>query len=247
EAETWLHLSEAILDRLGPGHDRIRSWALNNFAGVLLMHGQLARAERTIREAVALKERTLGKDHPDVAISLGTLSATLEEEGKPEEALAVADRVLEILGTNGDPESDAYAGAHSVRGEALVALGRGAEAEAAFSIALQIYRAHPASSARAMTFPLQGIGNARLLRGSPATAIPVLEEALRIREELAPNQYLLAETRFSLARALWDSGRDRRRGLNLAREAQKTFGANTFPRREQAVARWLAEHTPDVL
>ncbi len=247
EAETWLHLSESILDRLGPGHDRIRSWALNNFAGVLLMHGQLERAESTARQAVALKERTLGKDHPDLAISLDGLSNVLEEEGKAQEALDAADRVVEILSVNGDPESDSYARAQDVRGEALLALGRGREAEAAFSIALRIYRGQRQPGERAVSFPLQGIGNARLIQGSAATAVPVLEEALRLREAESPNQYLIAETRFSLARALWESGRDRKRSLNLAHEAQKTFGAHTFPRREQAVTRWIAEHTPDLL
>jgi len=38
-----------------------------------------------------------------------------------------------------------------------------------------------------------------------------------------------------------------KRSLNLAHEAQRTFGGHTFPRREQAVTRWIAEHTPDLL
>ena len=247
EAETWLHLSESILDGLGPGHDRIRSWALNNFAGVLLMHGKLDRAESTARQAVALKEKTLGKDHPDLAISLDGLSNVLEEEGKAQEALAAADRAVEILSLNGDPESDSYARAQNVRGDALAALGKGREAEAAFSIALRIYRGQRDSGQQAVSFPLQGIGNARLIQGSASAAVPVLEEALRLRQEESPNQYLVAETRFSLARALWESGRDRKRSLNLAHEAQRTFGGHTFPRREQAVTRWIAERTPDLL
>jgi tetratricopeptide (TPR) repeat protein len=247
EAEMWMHLSEAILDRLGPGHERIRSWALTNFGGVLLMNGDLERAERLLRQAVALKERVLGKDHPDVAISLGSLSSILEEAGRPREALEVIDRALDIYGKNGDPDSDSFARAQVTRGEALVPLGRGSEAEESFSVALRFFRTHPESSDRMISFALQGIGNARLLQGAPATAIPVLEEALRTREAQWPNGYVIAETQFSLARALWDSGRDRRRSMNLAQEARKTFGSHRFPRREQAVVQWLAEHKQEVL
>jgi tetratricopeptide (TPR) repeat protein len=245
EAETWLRLSESILDRLGPGHDRIRAWALNNIASVMLVTGQLERSETLGRQAIALKESALGKDHPDVALSLGGLSSALEEQGRPQEALQTADRALQILALHGDPESDSYGREQTRRGEALVALGRGSEAEAAFSIALKVYRTHEEDME--VSFALHGLGNARLLQGSPASAVTVLEKALRIRERHWHDDYFVAEARFSLARALWETRRDRKRSLNLAREARKTLRAQPFPRREQAVVRWLAEHKPDLL
>jgi tetratricopeptide (TPR) repeat protein len=247
EAEMWMHLSEAILDRIGPGHERIRSWVLNNFGAVLLMHGDLERAERLARESVALKEKVLGNDHPDVALSVGTLSSILEEMGRAAEALVAADRALAILAKNGDPDSDSFARAQTTRGEALVALHRGAEAEAAFSIALRIYREHREDSAPLSSFPLHGLGAARLAQGAPDKAIPVLEEALRIREAHWPNEVIVGEAQFSLARALWEGDRDRKRSLDLAQQARKAFGSHRFPRREKAVIHWLAEHKPDVL
>jgi serine/threonine protein kinase len=246
EAETWMQLSESILDRLGPGYDRVRAWALNNFASVLQANGNHARAEATMRQAVALKEKVLGMDHPDVAISVHALANILDEVGRYQEALETVDRAIQILSTNGDPDSDLYAFAQNTRGEVLAALGRGSDAEAAQSLALRIFRTYPDPWER-VSFPLQGIGHARLVRGSPATAIPVLEEALRIRERERANEYLIAETRFSLARALWESGRDRKRGMSLAQQARKTFGSHVFPRREQAVVRWLAARKPDIL
>jgi eukaryotic-like serine/threonine-protein kinase len=246
EAEMWFHLSESILDRLGPGHERTRAWALNNFGGVMLMTGKLERAEQLARQALALKEQVLGKDHPDVAITLGSLSSILEEDGRPVEALAAADRLIEILAKNGDPESDTFAGANNSRGEALLALGKGREAEAAFEIALRIYERRAEAELMA-SFPLQGIGNARLLQGQPGAAIAPLEEALRIREARSPIKVVVAETRFSLGRALWESGRDRKRGINLAQEARKALGSHAFPRRERKVVDWLAEHQQEAL
>jgi tetratricopeptide (TPR) repeat protein/tRNA A-37 threonylcarbamoyl transferase component Bud32 len=244
EARMWWNLAESLLRRLGPGHDRVRAWALTNLGSVLLMNGDLETAERLLREAVVLKEAALGDAHPDLAISLATLSSILEEAGRPEEALRIADQAIAICNSNGDPDSDFYAMLQSVRGEALVALGRGAEAEAAFSISLRIARAYPKEMERLLSGPLQGLGNARLLQGSAASAVPVLEEALRIREGHSPNDNILAETQFSLARALWDAGGDRKRSLRLARQALKTFGSHQFPRRERAIVQWLADRDP---
>jgi serine/threonine-protein kinase len=242
EAKMWSDLAESLLRRLGAGHERVRAWALTNLGGVLLMNGDLERAETLVREAIRLKEEVLGKAHPDVAISLATLSSIVEEEGRAEEALVISDRVIEICSSNGDPESDFYAMAQTVRGEALVALGRGPEAEVAFSVGLRIARSYPAGMEMLQSFPLLGLGNARLAQGSPAAAVPVLEEALRIREAHTPNNNLVAETQFSLARALWDSGGDRKRSSRLARAALRVFGTHKFPRRECAVIVWLSEH-----
>jgi tetratricopeptide (TPR) repeat protein len=241
EAEMWFRLSESMIDRLGPGHERIRAWALNNLAGVLNLTGELDRATRLARQAVALKEQVLGRDHPDVAISLNALSSILEENGEAVEALECADRAIAILKKNGDPESEIIGSAQKLRGDSLVALGRGTEAEAAFEAALPIYRRYAGRSNRTVSYPLQGIGDAKLLQGKATEAIPILEETLRIREAHEPFVYAVAQTRFSLAQAMWDSGADRKRALRLAHAAEKTFTMR-FPRRERAIVQWLAEH-----
>ena len=247
QAEMWMRLSKAILDRLGPGHERVRAWAANNFAGALWMTGDFERALGFARQAIALKEQVMGKHHPDVALSWGTLSSILQEQGHPLGALEGTDRALDILGRNGDPESDQFAAEQTTRGEALVDLGRGSEAEAAFTIALRIYERHGDDADRMRSFALQGIGNARLIQGPPDAAIPPLEEALRIREAREPVKILIAETRFSLARALWESGRDRKRAVRLGLQARTVLSTHRFPRRERAVVQWLADHKPNVL
>jgi tetratricopeptide (TPR) repeat protein len=232
------------------GHDRIRSWVRHNFACVLHVNGELDRAEGLLREAIALKQTALGRDHPDVAISLSSLSGVLEDRGHPQEALEVADRAIKIHEANGDPDSDMYALAQCKKGEALVALHRGSEAEEAFSKALRLLRAYGEPSGLELSFYLQGIGSAKLEQQAPGSAIPFLEDALRIRERSGPSwiyEYGVAESRFALARALWDSGRDRKRSISLAQEARRGFGSHKFPRREEAIVRWLAEHKPDLL
>src|SRR5262249_29261295 len=155
---------------------------------------------RLARQAVAFKEKALGPDHPDVAISLGNLASTLEEAERDAEALEYIDRAIAITTRNGDPESHILGRTYIVRGEALVALGRGIEAEASYVTASRILRDYGDASGDSVSGPLQGIGAARLAQGVPDAAVPVLEKALQIRETREPNKLIIAETRFSLAR-----------------------------------------------
>jgi tetratricopeptide (TPR) repeat protein/tRNA A-37 threonylcarbamoyl transferase component Bud32 len=242
EAEIWLQLSESILDRLGPGYERLHAWALNNFGGTLQVAGDQEGALRFARKALALKEQVLENTHPDVAITLGNLANALEENGNAPEALEMAEQAINILTHSGDPESDVLSDVYVNRGQALVDLGRTLEAEASFSAALQRYRRAREPSDRGIAMALQGIGDARVVRGTPEAALPSLEEALRIRLAREPIRVLTGETQFSLARALWESGGDRRRALGLAASARTIFRSNAFARRERSADEWLSTH-----
>ena len=127
----------------------------------------------------------------------------------------------------------------------MIDLGRGAEAEDCFSTARRIYERHFGPSQHYIAFPLQGLGEARVVQGQPADAIPFLRTALRIQlapETREPIPLNIAETQMWLARALWESGRDRPRALKLAAEAKKLLANHKSPRRERAVIAWLTEH-----
>jgi tetratricopeptide (TPR) repeat protein len=242
DAEMWLRFTESILDRLGPGFERTRAWAWHDFAEVLIHRGDLQRAENFAWQAVALKEQVLGKEHPDVAISLGLLSDVFDEEGKAAEGLDVANRSLDILAKHGDSDSDIFAANEHAKASSLLALGRGVDAQAAFEDVLRITRRDFGPDSRKAAFALQGIGAARLLQGDPRGAISLLEDAMRIREAREPFSVLVAETRFTLARALWEGHGDRKRAVRLAQAAKDALSSFAFPRREHAVIQWLAEH-----
>ena len=103
ECDLWLREANAILDRLGPGHERTRAWALNNEAAVLAEAGDLERARQTYERAIALKEQSAGPTHPDVAMSLIGLGDVLKDLGNLEAALAAEDRALAIWNETGAP------------------------------------------------------------------------------------------------------------------------------------------------
>ena len=50
------------------------------------MYGQYAQAEPLLTRALAIKEKLLGLDHPDMALSVGNLAQLRVVQGQPEKA-----------------------------------------------------------------------------------------------------------------------------------------------------------------
>ena len=139
-----------------------------------------------------------------------------------------------IYAKSGDPDSDAQARTQRKRGEALVALGRGSEAGASFEIALRIWRTDSARSwplARHRQCPTETQCGGRRCDPGPGGCFALVRPTRRTSTVVST----WPETRFALARALWDSGRDRKRSMNLAHQARKSFRAHRFPRLSVAV------------
>jgi serine/threonine protein kinase len=239
DAELWMQWAEAILDRIGPGTERTRSWVKNNYGAILDRMGDFARAVSFVEEAVALKEKALGKEHPDVALSLANLAYMQNELGRPAEALPTARRALGILVSSGDPDSEQFANAYNSLGEALILLGRFADAERPFAESARITRRVLGARHFETAYPLFGLGEAKLGAGDPSRAVPLLEEALSIREESETDPVKVAETRFALARALWESGGNRHRAIALATSADTVFTTQGRVEKARSVKAWL--------
>jgi tetratricopeptide (TPR) repeat protein len=125
-------------------------------------------------------------------------------------------------------------------GEDLMALGRWAEALEQDERALAIVERALGADSLAVASVLGGIGRAELGGGAPERAIPRLERALSIRTTRPGQPRDLAETRFALARALRDAGRDRDRARSLATQAREGLVHSvTAKERVAAVDAWL--------
>ena len=155
----------------------------------------------------------------------------------------MADRAIEILSKNGDPDSDIWVRRKTRRGNAFIALGRGIEAEASSSAELRIYQRLFAAVRKAMAFPFRAWVRPGFSRGHRSPRSHSWRE-LCVSRCTAPNRlrFNIAETRYWLARALWD----KRTGSTASREArdrgEERSCAHEMPRRERAVVEWLAEH-----
>jgi tetratricopeptide (TPR) repeat protein len=239
EADRWAAAADAVLRRLG-GHDRERGWLLNNIAVVAGLRGRQAESLRFSEEALALKQKAWGPDHPDVGMSEGNVAIALEDLGRDQEALAHVDRSIEILGQGLGAEHPELATQLMNRGEILNALGRYREARRSFESARIIWERELGLEHRNLAYALTGIGESYLDERDPVPALAPLERAWKIREAKETDPVRRGATRFALARALWDSERDPARAEQLARGARDAYAKGNDKAKVSDVDAWLA-------
>ena len=69
----------------------------NNLAVLLRATSRLAEAEPLYRRALAIREKSLGPEHPDVAVGLNNLAVLLRATNRLAEAAPLYRQVLQIL------------------------------------------------------------------------------------------------------------------------------------------------------
>jgi serine/threonine protein kinase len=244
EGQHWAKLADAILQRLG-GHDLMQAWLVNDLGGLLGLMGKKQEMLTAEKDALRLKEKALGSNHPDVGFSEGNIAYSLFELGKSQEALQHIDRAVEIVRKGLGTSHPDYAIVLSNRGEILNALGRFEEARQSFETAIVTLEREVGVDDRNLAYALTGIGIGWLALGNPIEAIAPLERALKIRDTDS-DATKRAETKFALARALWDSGRARARARALAEGAREGLSETSEPAKKAEVEEWLANHRSKV-
>ena len=73
---------------------------LNKLAGLYNNQGQYAKAEPFYKRALAIWEKALGPEHPDVATTLENYALLLRNTGRPEEAEPLESRAESIRAKN---------------------------------------------------------------------------------------------------------------------------------------------------
>ena len=159
----------------------------------------------------------------------------MDHGGNPELALPILRRALAIYEVKAPGTPGEWAMAHHELGEAARRLGRHAEALEHERQAIRCIEAKIGADSDYLLFPLQTIGALYLDQGRPDLAISPLERAAGIYERQPP-AFLRwsAETRFLLARALWEADRDRPRALDLARRAHERLQEDARERPDRA-------------
>ncbi len=219
-----------------PAADLQRARALANIAATLGHLGDREEAVRSGRMAIATFEKLRGRDHPILVEPLQNLTNDLVELGRHAEALAASDRALALTMAKLGPEHPATADVLDSRSSVLLELGRPKEALAASERALALHqKVKGATSAEG--FSLDGIGRAQLALGRVPEAIAALERARAVKP---PDEQVMAEINFTLARALVAGRRDQVRARALAAEARKGFEELRSARRVAEVDAWLA-------
>lgn len=235
--------------RLGPRHPEVgRLWG--NIGSILVEQREYAEARRHLEQSLDIIRATLGDDNADVAgmrNNLGDVLARIGEHTDARSHIQSARDVLAQLRGAQHPYVGAcwqnLAGLERAQGSFDKALDNHHKAQAIFESALG--DKHPY-----VAFPLTGIGMTYLAMNEPTRALAPLERALALREPNRASAAALSDTRFALARALWQVSKHgpaapstRVRALSLARQARDHYrGAGRgFASDARDVDAWLDE------
>jgi len=221
-------------------------WAVGDshsgIGAVLQEQGKLDEAVAEFDQASAIFTRTLGAENPQNGYPVLNAGIVLTSLKRFPEARARIERARQIFEKSYGPEHEAVATARRVLGETYLAEGRFADALAEEQRALAVMDKVLAPDNVEVAAPLTGIGRAEVGLGRARDAIPVLERALALRVAAGRDPVDVAETRFALARALWDGGGDRARAHALATEARAAYAGGRGATDRAEIDAWLRRH-----
>jgi tetratricopeptide (TPR) repeat protein len=206
---------------LGPEHPALAG-TLTNLGNLAHVMGDAQAAVNYHRRALAIDEKALGPQNPKLATTLNNLGAALTGLRNYQAALEVHLRALEIREKMLKPD-------HPLVASTLGNIGVAFDGMKKPTKALEYHRRALAIDERALGLDhptvarrLTEYGRSYVLAGKPLDAIPLLERALAIYKTNKSDPNL---AKFIMARALWDSRRDREKALQLGREAYQAFNA----------------------
>ncbi len=230
----------AIFERtLGEGHPDVAGSELNLASALIVLH-RYDEARPLLQRADAVLLAVYGPDSAPRAAIYGNLGEVEQAQEHFDAALADyrgAAKVLEHIGDLGG-----QAGADRDIARVLAQSGHLPDAIAEDERALATIERLGSGAESRLAGVLAELADLHIDAHEPAVALPLAERAVSVASarpaDADPDA--LAESRFALGVALWDSGRDRDRALALV--AQARDGYVDAGRRGDATT-WLAERT----
>ncbi len=176
---------------------------LNNSGCYHYGRAAYAEAEPLYRRALAIREKTLGSDHPDVATSLNNLAALLYAQGKYAEAEPLYRRALAIREKALGPDHPSVATGLNNLAELLRVQGNYAEAEPLYRRALAIREKVLGPDHPNVATSLNNLAELLRVQGNYAEAESLYRRALAIDEKaLGPDHPGVATDLNNLAELL---------------------------------------------
>jgi tetratricopeptide (TPR) repeat protein len=186
----------------------VRALRLVEKAGALRAQGRYRAAEQADRQALVLRQKALGEEHPDTARSYNSVAYNLQAQGKYADARPLLERALALNSKALGQEHPDTATSYNNLASCLGAQGKRAQAQPLHEKALAIRKKalgeeHPDTVASYDSVALNL--NAQ---GKYAAAQPLLERALRIRQKtLGEDHADTAQSYNNLAGNLNDQGK----------------------------------------
>jgi len=136
--QTWVDIAQMLATRFGLPDDDLLSAALHHNAGAVLEEFDVPAALVRYGQALAIRERLLGPDHPRVASTLNNIAAMHNRSGDYPAARALLERAIAITERALGPDHPETAMSVAGLANVLEHLGERAEAEALHGRALTI-------------------------------------------------------------------------------------------------------------
>ncbi|CAN5906812.1 hypothetical protein BH11GEM1_BH11GEM1_28270 [soil metagenome] len=195
----------------GVGGDSTQLWRDRMGLGIVMwQQKRYADAETLMRSALAVQERLLGPENPDLASSFNNLGALYWTMGRYGDALPLYERTRKVFERTLEPGHPRMASVLNNLGETYWKLHRYSEAESLFRRSLAIKEAKLTPNNVSIAVTLNGLGGLLRDAGRPAEAETAYRRALAIRERaLGPTHADVVETAQALGGLLRATGRER--------------------------------------
>ncbi len=204
--------------------------------------GHVDRARTMLERALRITEQALGPDHPSIVTITINLANVESEGGNADGAIRLHRRALELGERRLGAEHPLVGAIENNLGTALMRKGDVAEAKSHYARALAVWEQALGVEHPNLAFALAGLGDVALLEADPRAAIPLFERALTIRERSGAAPSDLADTRFGLARARFETGLPLGAAREQMQRARTEFEGAGNREGLALVDAWLAEH-----
>jgi eukaryotic-like serine/threonine-protein kinase len=227
----------------GPDHNNT-AIALMNLANVLGENGKPDQAITMYNRALGIQEKQYGVGHVKTATILMNIGATLTQVNRFEESVPYFEKSLVIQEKAKGSDYVELCIPLSNLGGALVILRRLDEALEPFQRALNLARKVHGDKHPYIADALVGIGMIYIEKRQALQAIQMLEEAMTMRISLDEDPMLIAEAKYQLGRAYWDSAKNKLQAIELVKEAQKLHKDNPARNKRNAleIDGWLRKN-----
>ncbi|MEM6989191.1 MAG: serine/threonine-protein kinase [Myxococcota bacterium] len=208
-----------------------------NFASMLRrLDGGLEAAEAELRAIVG----AAGPSAPGPKIAAaahGNLANLLGNAGRDAEAAIEYSHAIAMLQSVVGPDHPEVASVRANLGVTYRKLGRLDDAEREHRLALRQLEAALGPDHPDLAYPLCGLGDLEIARGAPELGRDMLERCLAAVQRLPGQGDRVAQAKFFLVQAIWDS--DRARARVLLGDAKK---AAAVGKAIDGLDAWVAEH-----
>ena len=162
--------------------------------------GKLGEARTALERALAIREKLLPTDHPDLATTLMYLANVMNDQGQYDDALTASRRALAIRERAFGPAHPSVASPLMTVGAALLFKGDAAEAEAVYQRMADLKMAAFGPENEGAIAAIEAVGNAQIHEGKLDAALENESRALALRERyVGPESMEVARSLVNLA------------------------------------------------